>query len=56
MEQGQFSGAAADRLIEAIVAKLKGKKAVLVDSLEFGRLTWRKGKNGGFEIDLEPKL
>jgi hypothetical protein len=56
MEERQSSGAAVDRLIEAIVAKLKDKKAVLVDSLEFGRLTWRKRKRGGFEIDLEPKL
>jgi hypothetical protein len=56
MEKSQFSGAAVDRLIEAIVAKLRGKKTVLEDSLEYGRLTWRKRDRGGFEIDLEPKL
>ena len=56
MEQRQSSGADVDRLIEAIDAKLKAKKAVLADSLEFGRLTWRKGKNGGFVIKVQAEI
>ena len=56
MEERQFTGAAVDSLIEAIEAKLKAKKAVLADSLEFGRLTWRKRKRGGFEIKVQPEI
>ena len=57
MEERQFTGAAVDRLIKEILAKLSDKKPILEDSLEFGRLTWRKRKQGdGFEIDLELKL
>ena len=55
MEKGQ-SPEGADRLIIAIVEKLKANRSVLEKSLNRGRLAWRTGKNGEIEIDLEPKL
>ena len=56
MEQRQSSGADVDRLVEAILAKLKDNKPILAKSLGHGHIQWRKQRNGEFEIDLEPKL
>jgi hypothetical protein len=56
MNERQSSGAAVDRLINAITEKLKANKAILAKSLRHGRLGWRKPKDGEFEIDLELKL
>ena len=56
MEQGQFSGAAVDRLIKLIVMKLEANKPVLAKSLGHGRITWRKQGSGEIEVELEPKL
>ena len=53
MEERQSSGAAVDRLIDAIMEKLKANRAILAKSLPFGRLVWRKQKNGEFEIKLQ---
>ena len=56
MEQRQSSAVSVDRLIDAIMQKLKANKEILAKSLRRGRLSWRKPKDGEFEIDLEPKL
>jgi len=56
MEQRQSSAVSVDRLIDAIMEKLKANRTTLAKSLRFGRLSWRKPKDGGFEIDLELKL
>ncbi len=45
-----------DQLVEAIKQKLEANRGVLLRSLDYGRLTWRKRRNGELEIDLEPKL
>jgi len=55
MEQ-ESTGAAVDRLIEEIYAKLKANREILKRSAGHGHLTWRKRERGGFQIDLEPKL
>jgi len=56
MKERQSSEVSVDRLIDAIMQKLKANQAILAKSLRFGRLVWRKPKDGEFEIDLEPKL
>ena len=56
MEQRQSSAVSVDRLIDAIMQKLKANQATLAKSLGYGRLVWRKQKDGDIEIDLEPKL
>jgi len=46
-----------NHLIEAIVQKLEANRTVLIRSLHFGRLSWRRNKkNGEIEVDLELKL
>ena len=45
----------ADRLIKAIMQKLETHRPIIARSF-YGRVTWRKQKNGEIEIDLEPKL
>ncbi len=45
-----------DRLVKTITRKLEGNKGVLARSLGHGRLSWRMGKNGEFEVALELKL
>jgi len=42
-------------LIAALTAKLESNSDIVGRSA-YGRLTWRKSKNGGFQVDLEPKL
>ena len=44
-----------DALVAAATAKLQANQDVIGRS-PYGRLTWRKTKNGGFEIELEAKL
>ena len=56
MKERQFSEVSVDRLIDAIMEKLKANREILAKSLRRGRLSWRKPKDGEFEIDLEPKL
>ncbi|MGD9934164.1 MAG: hypothetical protein AB7T37_10640 [Dehalococcoidia bacterium] len=46
----------AGELIAAIVAKLESNRSVIEQSVAFGRLSWRWTKNGGFDIDLEPRI
>ncbi len=46
----------AEELIAAIAAKLESNRAIVEQSIRFGRLTWRWTKNGQFEIDLEPRI
>ena len=46
----------AGRLIETIVRMLEAKRPVLEESLERGRLKWRRLKNGEFKIELELNL
>ena len=45
-----------EELIAAIKAKLESNCAVIEQSIGFGRLTWRRTKNGAFEIRLEPSI
>jgi hypothetical protein len=45
----------ADCLIEDLAAKLRENKQIIAGSLGFGRITWH-GKDGKWQIDLEPKL
>lgn len=56
MKERQSSEVSVDRLIDAIMQKLKANQAILAKSLRYGRLVWRKPKDGDIEIDLEPKL
>lgn len=44
-----------EALIAAMAAKLESNEDVIQRS-PYGRLIWRKTKNGGFEIELEAKL
>ncbi len=44
-----------EALIAALVAKIESNRDIVGRSA-YGRLTWRKSRNGGFEVDLEPKL
>lgn len=46
----------AEELIAAITAKLESNCAIVEQSIAFGRLTWRRTRNGEFEIDLEPRI
>ena len=46
----------AEELIAAITAKLESNRAIVEQSITFGRLTWRRTKNGQFEIELEPRI
>jgi hypothetical protein len=45
-----------DELIAAIANKLEAKREVLQQSLQHGRLSWRRVKSGEIEVALEPKL
>ena len=45
-----------DRLINQLVAKLTANRAVLEKSIGYGRVKWRRGKKGNFEVDLELNL
>ncbi|MDA1220269.1 MAG: hypothetical protein O2909_12680 [Chloroflexi bacterium] len=46
-----------DHLIETIVKKLEANRAVLEQSIHYGRITWRLSRKGGeIEVDFEPKL
>jgi hypothetical protein len=56
MKERQSSEISVDRLIDAIMEKLKANRTILAKSLRFGRLVWRKPKDGDIEVDLEPKL
>ena len=56
MEERRLSEEAADRLISAIMEKLRANRKIIAQSLEYGRLQWRKQRNGEIEINLEPKL
>jgi hypothetical protein len=56
MKERQSSEISVDRLIDAIMQKLKANKEILAKSVRRGRLSWRKPKDGEFEIDLELKL
>ena len=47
----------AKELIAAIAAKqLESNSAIVEQSIAFGRLTWRRTKNGEFEVKLEPSI
>ena len=37
-------------------AKLESNSAIVEQSIAFGRLTWRRTKNGEFEVKLEPSI
>ena len=43
-------------LKEAIASKLEANDAVLLRSLAYGRLSWRRRPAGGFEVKLQPEL
>ena len=46
-----------DHLINAIVQKLQANRGILLRSVNYGRLVWRRNKKDGqIEVDLEPKL
>ena len=45
-----------DNLIDAINKKLVANSAILLMSIDFGRMKWRRNKKGDFEIDLELNL
>lgn len=46
----------AEELIAALTAKLESNRAIVEQSIAFGRLTWRQTRNGEFEIKLEPSI
>lgn len=48
--------ASVEELISAITTKLESNSAVVEQSISFGRLTWRRTRNGEFEVKLEPTL
>jgi hypothetical protein len=56
MKERQSSEISVDRLIDAIMQKLKANREIVTKSLRHGRLVWRRPKDGEFEIDLELKL
>jgi hypothetical protein len=56
MKERQSSEVSVDRLIDAIMEKLMTNRTILAKSLRYGRLVWRKQRDGEIEIDLEPKL
>ena len=45
-----------NRLINQLVAKLTANRTVLEKSIRHGRVKWRRGKKGNFEVDLELNL
>jgi hypothetical protein len=45
-----------ERLIAEIVVKLNADKMVLAQSVEYGRLTWRKDRAGRIQIKIQPEL
>ena len=45
-----------DELIELINRKLKGNQPVLAQSLEYGRIQWRRDKNGQFKVKIEANI
>ncbi len=45
------------RRLKAILdAKWQAKEAVLVDSLDQGMITWRRRKDGDWEVKLKPDI
>ncbi len=49
--------AAVDKLIDALVKKLRSNREILRKSPNYGRLVWRMDrKRGQVEIDLELKI
>ena len=56
MTTNAATGPSAEELIAAITAKLESNRSIVEQSITFGRLTWRRTKHGGFEIDLEPRI
>lgn len=48
--------ASAEALIAAIAAKLESNQAIVAQSIAFGRLSWRRARDGTFEINLEPRI
>ena len=46
-----------EHLINTIVQKLQANREILLRSVNYGRLVWRRNKSDGqIEVDLEPKL
>lgn len=56
MAANAAKAASTQDLIAAITTKLESNSAVVEQSISFGRLTWRRTKNGEFEVKLEPSL
>lgn len=52
MEDGR-SLEVADRIINAIMEKLKAQRSLIAQSTKWGRVVWRARKGGEIEIDLE---
>ena len=46
----------AEELTEVIASKLKMNRSILERSLDFGRVSWRRTRNGSFEVKLELKV
>ena len=56
-DQPHDNAAAVDRLIDALVKKLRSNREMLRKSPNYGRLVWRVDrKRGQIEIDLELKI
>ena len=56
-DKGTQSSVVVEDLIKAIHSKLLANSEILKQSVNFGRLTWRRSrKNGVIEVDLELKL
>lgn len=45
-----------DELLATIAAKLAANAGIIARSLAYGRLSWRRGRTGQFEVDLDPRL
>ena len=46
-----------DQLIDSIMRKLQANRGILLRSVNYGRLVWRRNKKDGqIEVDLELKL
>jgi hypothetical protein len=45
-----------DELIRLVNEKMEDNRPLLARSLNWGRLSWRMGKRGKIEVDLEPKV
>ncbi|MDA0365508.1 MAG: hypothetical protein O2843_06530 [Chloroflexi bacterium] len=56
MAANAAKAASTEELIAAITAKLESNRAIVEQSIAFGRLTWRRTRNGAFEVDLEPRI